>query len=82
MCDKLTILSSLNKKGRKEGGKKEERKKRSKEGRREGGRKEEERKEKKALTVYLFFTSLEALCHILLSVVGIIKTQAYKKNPL
>lgn len=48
MCDKLTILSSLNKKGRKEGGKKEERKKRSKEGRREGGRKEEERKEKKS----------------------------------
>ena len=47
MCDKLPILSSLNKKGRKEGGKKEERKKRSKEGRREGGRKEEERKEKK-----------------------------------
>lgn len=28
--------------------------------------------------MYLLFTSLEALCHILLSVVGIIKTQAYK----
>ena len=80
MCDKLTILSSLNKKGRKEG-----RGKGRKEVKKEGGKEEEKRrkeKKKRALTVYLLFTSLEALCHILLSVVGIIKTQAYKKNPL
>ena len=70
---------------RKEGRKGERKKKGRKEVKKEGGKEEEKRrkeKKKRALTAYLLFTSLEALCHILLSVVGIIKTQAYKRNPL
>lgn len=80
----MTNHSVLLKQERKEGGKQEGRKKRSKEGRGEGARKEEERKEKKkrALTMYLLFTSLEALCHILLSVVGIIKHKHIKKSTM
>ena len=79
MCDKLTIQSSLNLK-KKERERERERKEGRKEGKRERrrkkkGKKRKEKIKKKALTTYLLFsTSLEALCHILLSVVGIIKT--------
>lgn len=67
---------------RKEGRKGERKKKGRKEVKKEGGKEEEKRrKEKKKKSPYCVSSLYQpkALCHILLSVVGIIKTQAYKK---